>query len=397
MDAPTRRYRKRPLAVYEHGTRIYSPSTGEDRYRVVATDPAGRRTHHKFPTEESARARARELEAARVASGHYGALRDDVRTVEHLAHLYLGHLQNRSTRYRERQDGLLRRWILPQLGTTALSEWTPALSEEVLGRARQGLAPQTARSVGSCMRSLVTFAHKSRLLPKDLDPMWLVSYAVRPEQQGQAAGFIGRATLPNDRQCQDLFTALEALGEPTWALAMRLAHRSGTRWGELIALRPGDVEFEPYRVLKIHRAVEQSAKGRRIKPTKNTQQRSTIFPASLLSGLAEHVQRTRRDRGASALLFPGSDGPLAERRRFGRLWHRAAARAGWPMYHSHRAIWHPHDLRHVAACWMLFDLHLDPAHVARLLGHSNAAFTLAKYVGVRTGADEATDRLTSGW
>ena len=46
---------------------------------------------------------------------------------------------------------------------------------------------------------------------------------------------------------------------------------------------------------------------------------------------------------------------------------------------------------------MLFDLGLDPAHVARLLGHANAAFTLSRYVGVRTGADSTTNDLTAGW
>lgn len=46
---------------------------------------------------------------------------------------------------------------------------------------------------------------------------------------------------------------------------------------------------------------------------------------------------------------------------------------------------------------MFFDLKLDPAHVARLLGHANAAFTLSRYVGVRSGADEATNELTSSW
>jgi hypothetical protein len=33
------RYRKKPLAQLEHGTRIYAPSAREARYRVVATDP----------------------------------------------------------------------------------------------------------------------------------------------------------------------------------------------------------------------------------------------------------------------------------------------------------------------------------------------------------------------
>lgn len=67
------------------------------------------------------------------------------------------------------------------------------------------------------------------------------------------------------------------------------------------------------------------------------------------------------------------------------------------MHHPTRSLWHPHDLRHVAACWMLFDLGLDAAVVARMLGHSNPAFTLSRYVGVRTGADAATNELTEDW
>jgi integrase len=64
---------------------------------------------------------------------------------------------------------------------------------------------------------------------------------------------------------------------------------------------------------------------------------------------------------------------------------------------SSGAIWHPHDLRHVAACWLLFDVGLDPGVAARMLGHANPAFTLSRYVGVRTGADAATNALMEQW
>lgn len=99
-------------------------------------------------------------------------------------------------------------------------------------------APQPVQSLGSCLRSLVTFAHKSRWLPRDVDPMWLMSYSVKGEFQGQAIGFVPRDLLPADEQCEALFAALVSLNEPTWALAMRLKHRSGARWGVLIALPP---------------------------------------------------------------------------------------------------------------------------------------------------------------
>lgn len=43
---------------------------------------------------------------------------------------------------------------------------------------------------------------------------------------------------------------------------------------------------------------------------------------------------------------------------------------------------HPHDLRHVAACWLLLEVGLDPAVVSTQLRHANAAFTLSCYVGI---------------
>ncbi len=33
------RYRKKPLAQFEHGTRVYAPSGGDARYRIVSRDP----------------------------------------------------------------------------------------------------------------------------------------------------------------------------------------------------------------------------------------------------------------------------------------------------------------------------------------------------------------------
>lgn len=395
MSDPARRYRKKPLAVFEHGTRLYAPSHGEGCYRVVATDTGGKRLFHKFSREEAARAKARELESYLASNTPIHGCGD--RSVAALATAYLTHLEGRSRRYQERQEAVLRCWVLPRLAGTPVSDWSPAMSEEVLGAARRRLAPQTVQSLGSCMRSLVTFAHKSRWLPREVDPMWLVSYSIKGDFQGEAAGFVPRDLLPNESQCSALFDALDQMGQPAWSLAMKLKHRSGVRWGELIALRPVDIEFEPHRVVKVHRAIEQSSRGRAIKSTKNKQRRTSLFPASLGNALSEHVETVRRLQGDEALLFSRPDGEPAERRQFLRLWTRAARMADWPMRSRTVAKWHPHDLRHVAACWMLFDVGIDAAVASRMLGHANPAFTLSRYVGVREGAAALTNALTADW
>lgn len=149
-------------------------------------------------------------------------------------------------------------WVRPVLGDLALTTWSPADSETVLDRGRKSLAPSTVQNVGSAMRALVTFAHKSRWLARDTDPMWLVRYSPSAEVQGHVVGFVPRSSLPTDEECNRMFKALDAAGHPDCALAMRLKHRLGLRWDELIALRPVDLDFDPQRVIRVHRAVEQS-------------------------------------------------------------------------------------------------------------------------------------------
>lgn len=52
---PRRQY-NRALATYELGTKIYAPTTGETRYRIITKDPAGKRITCRVGTEAEARA-----------------------------------------------------------------------------------------------------------------------------------------------------------------------------------------------------------------------------------------------------------------------------------------------------------------------------------------------------
>ncbi|HEX5267672.1 MAG TPA: hypothetical protein VFW24_12950 [Acidimicrobiales bacterium] len=115
MSDRPRTYRKKPFAVFEHGTRIYAPTRGELRWRVVAGDAEGTRVFHKVGTEDAARARARVIEADLA---RHAPLRpaEGPRTVRALSAAYLASLEGRSFRYRERQAAILSRWVLPHLG-----------------------------------------------------------------------------------------------------------------------------------------------------------------------------------------------------------------------------------------------------------------------------------------
>ncbi|MCU1499714.1 MAG: integrase family protein [Acidimicrobiales bacterium] len=245
--------------------------------------------------------------------------------------------------------------------------------------------------------------------------MWLVSYSSKATTQGESAVYVPRSTLPTDAQCADLFAAMADKGDARWALAMRLAHRSGLRWGELTGLQAADVEIERHRIIHVRRAVEQTSAGPpTLKLPKNGRIRTTIFPKSLTDDLSVLVDDVTATVGPTGLLFPNRTGGLARRSSFQQVWIKAADAAGWPMASPLRrsagygegnkgwrwtgaAEWTVHDLRHAAACWMLFDLHLDPAVVAEKLGHADPAFTVKRYVGVRGNPDEQATLLTDGW
>jgi integrase len=304
------RYRKKPLAQLEHGTRIYAPSAGEARYRIVATDPVlGERIFVNCRTEAAARAKARELEGFIAQPA---PIRDPgdagPRTVERLAVRYIeDHLLGLSLRFREKQTYLLERWVLPRLGACTVTAWTPADSAAVIAAVRRaGGSDAFVQDVGATMRALVTHGRRLRWLTAQSEsPLWMVRYAKTATIQGATSVYVPRSSLPTDEQCTALFDAMDGIGHRRSAIAMRLCHPAGLRWGELIALQAHDIECHPARVVHVGRAVEQPTRGpARLKPPKNGKTRTSIFPKSLTDDLAELVDDTIDHHGPEGLLFP---------------------------------------------------------------------------------------------
>lgn len=223
---------------------------------------------------------------------------------------------------------------LPAIGSRRVVEWNSAESDRVLASVRKaGRSDAHVQDVGSAMRALVTYARRLRwLTARDDDPMWLVSYSTKATRQGETATFIPRSTLPTDQQCGALFTAMAEQGNVRWALAMRLIHRSGLRWGELTGLQADDVEFEPHRIVHVRRAVEQISAGPpTLKSPKNGKTRTTIFPKSLTHDLHQLVDDVTANHDPTGLLFPNRRGGILRRSLFQQVWIKAADAAGWPL------------------------------------------------------------------
>lgn len=325
--------------------------------------------------------------------------------VSEVAEAYLDTLPDGT--YKDRQRNALNVWVVPHIGRLNLLEWSVADSKAVLKKMDEDdYSDNYKRNIGAAMRSLITFAREKRWLRgDDDDPMLGVKYTPKSAVQGESVHYIPRDTLPTRQELEKLFVAGVPYGH--WPLAWELASFAGLRWGELAALRPMDIILDRRMVL-VTRALEESQGHLRMKATKNRKGRHSIYPKSLVERLGEHVEAVSSERGPQAILFAGARGALMRRHVHRRIWQPVGRAASWPLKPSRgprwkegdqtfTVKWTPHDLRHFAACWMLFDLKAEPAQVAFWLGHANAAFTLARYVGVRGDIVEAGMSLTENW
>lgn len=347
-------------------------------------------------------------QVVRRLSGGF-TMEDGERTVGELAQNYLDHLATNPDHaaFLRKQEPKMRKWILPTRTSTGrkmqdvpVAKWAGADCLDVMSRARAaGLAPSTLQDVGAAMRALVTRAWMLRWLPRTEDPMAGVKYSVAGTIQGQANSFIPRDTLPTEDDVRLLIKGFHAIHRPRLAVMAQLLSQGGPRWSEAIALRPIDIDFAR-RQLAIVRAVDEEDDFR-IKTPKNKKQRTTIFALSTVEPLRDLCEMVRETDGPEGLLFPGPNGGFMKRTWGRQRFIRAAQAAGWEtfpnttVYPATRWLWH--DLRHYAACWMLFDVGLDVAKVSLFLGHRSTSLTMNRYVGVRGDAVADALELTEGF
>lgn len=390
-----------PTSPYPAGVCTIYPPSSKNVWRIRWKAPDGSRQERTAKNRIAAEKKAAEI-TAEVANPS-SAINI---TVKFLADAYLASIK--PGYYRERQEGLYRLWILPEIGHLYLTEWKPAHSRMVLeAMAKKGIGSERVKNAAQAMRALVSYAQQQGWFTVADDPMLKVKQKVesqfdedKADIQGESSDFVARETLPT---LDDVKLLVKSASDPIWSLAWSLTAYSGVRWSELIALRGEDIDQQG-RIVKVTKSVSQwSDAKRRLQSTKNTKRRTSIFPASLV----EPLEKRMWEVGPKGLLFPGPDGSWVERTWHRRQWIRAAQRAGWPFEtyenptQSQRQWpapkWSIHDLRHFAACWMIFDLKAPLPTVTTWLGHHSPSFTFNKYVGHRGDIVQIGLDLTEGW
>jgi integrase len=176
------------------------------------------------------------------------------------------------------------------------------------------------------------------------------------------------------------FTALLEATTEYWRPLLEFMVASGARWGEVVALKPSDVDRASGSV-KIRRAWKYSSAGYEIGPPKTKRSRRTIrVPAQVLDQL---------DYSHEWLFVNRDGGPVRYQGFRRRVWDKAVARAQLDPPPT------PHDLRHTCASWMLTG-GIPATVVSRHLGHESIKITVDIYGDVDQASAQMAADFMSG-
>lgn len=156
---------------------------------------------------------------------------------------------------------------------------------------------------------------------------------------------------------------------------VRFLAYTGLRWGEASALTIRDIDPKHHRIT-VNKAYSD-VQGRLILgDTKTYETRTVRYPTAL----DEHLHPLLQDRPLNELVFRSLELKPIRHSNYGRRTFRPAVKqlhATNPDFPNLTL----HDLRHTAASLAISSGATPPA-VQRMLGHSNAAFTLRVYTGL---------------
>ena len=257
---------------------------------------------------------------------------------------------------RERYRGLLARQVLPTWERLPLLAVTHSgVATWVSSLTNSGLSGSTVRHAHRVLSMMLGAAVLDGSIPRN-----------------PATGVRLPRVATSDKRFlshQQVAALAAAAGAPFDTVVLVLAY-TGLRWGELAALRVGDINLVRGR-MSVQRSMTEVS-GRAIFGTpKNHQRRTVPVPAFLLARLEEQV----RGRAVEDFAFPSRQGAVLRNGNFrSQVFDAAAARAGLSGLT-------PRELRHTAAS-LAVAAGANIKAVQRMLGHASAAMTLDVYAGL---------------
>ena len=291
---------------------------------------------------------------------------------------------NLSPRGFERYAGIIRKHLIPDMGSITLTQLRPEhLQKHYTARLNDGLSARTVRYHHAVIHKALQTAVKWGLVSHNVADGVDVPRARRNEMQ----------TWDEDEITRFLETAKDS---PYYALFYTALY-TGMRRSELLGLKWGDVDFIMSQVY-VNRSLHHLKDGSYVfTQPKSTRSRRTIAlsPSAILT-LRDHYEKQKLERamlGISLkdddLVFSQLDGKPLRPNTVTRAWTMLAGRAGVKVIRLH-------DARHTHASLMLKQ-GVHPKIVQERLGHASIQMTLDTYShvapGLQQAAAEGFDRL----
>ena len=261
---------------------------------------------------------------------------------------------------------LLRRFLLPTFGKTALSSIDPLSVRAWLTNLQaEQLSPST---VAKAYRLL------SRILGAAVEAGYLVRNPCTVKGAGQE-----RAPEMRFATVAQVAALADAI-DPRYRALILVAAYGGLRWGELVGLRVKRVDLLHGRVTVAEQVAEVNGKLIPGPPKTEAGRRTVTLPAVAAVALAEHLANFA-EPGPEGLVFPAPQGGYLRRSNFRRRWWVPATRAVG--VEGLRV----HDLRHSAAT-MALAAGANTRELMERMGHTSPAVAL-RYQHVMAGRDQA--------
>ena len=284
---------------------------------------------------------------------------------------------NISARSYERYAGIIKKYLIPEMGNIPLTQLRPEHIQRHYTNIRsQGLKPETIRFHHCVIHKALQTAIKWGLLHRNA-----------------ADGVDAPSKGHTEMQTWDDFEVrqfLDAAKDSVYYALFHTALFTGMRRSELLGLKWADVDLQQ---VSVSRALHQLKDGSYIftQPKSEKSKRTIALSPSSVLVLAEHKERQQAVRtmlgetlAKDDLVFSTPQGSPLRPNTITRAWTTLAAKAGVKPIRLH-------DARHTHASLMLKQ-GIHPKIVQERLGHSTISMTLDIYSHVAPGLQEAAAR-----
>jgi integrase len=358
----------------------------DGRWRARYRDDAGREHARHFDRKIDAQRWLDEVTAA-VVTGQYvdpNAGRITFREYAEQWRAAAAAVHRQATR--DRVERSLRLHVYPVLGERPIGAIRTSAVQSLVTAAAGTLAPASMRAVYSVVVAVFGAAVRDRVVPSS------PCEGVRlPEQRRR------RVEVPP----LDVLDALTTALPPRLAAVVPLVAGSGLRFGEVVGLEVGRLDFLRRREVAVVQQLATPDTGLPyLAPVKTPESERTVPLAQVtLDALAAHLsafpavevevddrvdpRADRHRRRPARLVFTLDDGRPVRRNRWSELWTPAARAAGLPERTG------LHVIRHLYASLLI--RHGESVKtVQSRLGHASAAITLDTYSHLWPDADDTT-------